>query len=60
MNTFGSQSTSVSHLQKYASHAKLFVCQLDLLFLYVHGTLTRLQIIEIAVENQCEKKAHVW
>ena len=58
MNAFGSRSTSVDHLQKYASHAKLSVCQLDLLFLLC--TLMRLQIIEIAFENQCKKKAHVW
>ena len=60
MNAFGSRSTSVGHLRKYASRAKLFVCQLDLLFLYVHCTLMRLQIIEIALENQCKRKAHVW
>ena len=60
MNAFGSRSTSVGHLRKYASRAKLFVCHLDLLILYVLCTLMRLQIIEIAVENQCKKKAHVW
>ena len=60
MNAFGSRSTSVGHLRKYASRAKLCVCQLDLLFLHVHCTLMRLQIIEIAVENQCKRKAHVW
>ena len=48
MKALGSRSTSVGQLQKYAARTKLFVC---------FYTLTRLQIIQISVENQCEKKA---
>ena len=56
MNAFGSRSTSVGHLRKYASRAKLFVCQLDLLFLYVHCTLMRLQILKLQLKISARGK----
>ena len=54
MNAFGSRWKSVGQLQKYGARTKLFILQLDLLFLY----FTRLQIIPIAVENRGKKKVH--
>ena len=49
MNAFDSRSASVGQLQKYAARAYSTFC----IF-----ALTRLQIIQIAVENQYNKKAH--
>ena len=53
INAFGSRLTSVGQLQKYAARAKLFLAN-EAFCVY---TLLRLQIIQIAVENQCKKKA---
>ena len=49
MNAFDSRSTSIGQLQKYAARAYSTFC---------FFALTRLQIIQIAVENQYNKKAH--